>query len=196
MRHFLFVLMVFSFSSRAAELAGLKAPDSVVIDGKMLVLNGLGLRKKTVFQVKVYVAVLYLSAPCQNDRAILGSPDIKELDIHFMRNVTAHDIANSWDEGFEKNCKTGCDVFKERLDRLKALSRDLKKGSVVRFYFHPDHLVMNLEGLPPETFKGRDFADLILSNFLGNPPSEDVKAGILGLAAKGLSQMPASCKAP
>ena len=177
-------------------MAKIQFPDSLAVDGKTLVLNGLGLRKKTVFQVKVYIAALYLNTPCRNDRAILKSDETKELHIHFVRNVSAKDIANSWDEGLEKNCKQGCEVYGERLKRLKSLSRDLKKGSVVRFRFDKDSMTMLLGDLPPQTFPGRDFADLILSNFLGEPPSDDVKEGILGLADTGLSRMPASCTGP
>jgi len=40
------------------EVAGVKMPDTVTVEGKTLKLNGMGLRKKVMF--KVYVAGLYL----------------------------------------------------------------------------------------------------------------------------------------
>src|SRR5262245_6919743 len=43
-----------------AECLAVKVPDSVKTGGADLVLNGLGIRKATFLEVKVYVAALYL----------------------------------------------------------------------------------------------------------------------------------------
>ena len=50
----------------AAELAGVVMPEQVTVDGKTLVLNGLGLREATFLRVDVYVAGLYLEEKSQD----------------------------------------------------------------------------------------------------------------------------------
>jgi hypothetical protein len=47
-------------SAAAGKLAGVALPDSITVESKTLVLNGMGIRKATIFRAKAYVAGLYL----------------------------------------------------------------------------------------------------------------------------------------
>jgi hypothetical protein len=44
----------------AADFSGVKMADETKLDGKTLVLNGLGMRQKTIFNVNIYVGALYV----------------------------------------------------------------------------------------------------------------------------------------
>jgi hypothetical protein len=61
----------------AGELAGITLPDTLKTGDKTLKLNGLGLRKKSVF--KVYVGGLYLESASKDGGAIVASDQAKAI---------------------------------------------------------------------------------------------------------------------
>jgi hypothetical protein len=81
----------------AAELAGVTLPDNVLVGNQELLLNGIGLREKMMFDV--YVAGLYLEEPASDASQILDSKQIKRLDMHFVyKKVSAKKLAKAWTE--------------------------------------------------------------------------------------------------
>ena len=66
------VLAVAAATAFAADVAGVKLPDTVEVDGKTLKLNGAGVRKK--FVAKVYVAALYVETPSKDASTTVYSP--------------------------------------------------------------------------------------------------------------------------
>jgi hypothetical protein len=65
--------MALAAAPRAAELNGIKLPDTRQVAEVTLVLNGLGLRTYSVFRVPIYVAGLYLEQRDSSADAILRS---------------------------------------------------------------------------------------------------------------------------
>ncbi|MGH8403696.1 MAG: chalcone isomerase family protein, partial [Gammaproteobacteria bacterium] len=57
---------------QAATLAGVNLSDTAVVGGQTLVLNGIALRTKTWFKVKVYVGGLYLREKASTAEAVLA----------------------------------------------------------------------------------------------------------------------------
>ena len=49
-----------AWPARAGERAGVSLPEKATVEGRTLILNGMGLRKATWLRVKVSVAGLYL----------------------------------------------------------------------------------------------------------------------------------------
>src|SRR5450432_2202122 len=74
------------------ECQGISFPDQIQSDGSALTLNGLGMRKATIFKVNVYVAALYVAKTSADANALLGAASPYELILHFVRNVDAGDI--------------------------------------------------------------------------------------------------------
>jgi hypothetical protein len=154
--------------AHAAECRGINFPDQVQTEGSTLTLNGLGMRKATFLKINVYV--------------ILGSNTHKELILHFVRDVDGSDLAEAWDEGFAKNAKTQLPALKERIATLKGWMADVKTGQQLIFEFKPGSGVqVATDGAVKGTIKGDDFAQVLLSIWLGaDPPNPEVKAGLLG----------------
>src|SRR5579863_5509503 len=67
----------------AGECDGVSFPQHVQARGETLTLNGLGLRKATIFRIKVYVGALYVAHPTADANAILTSRDPVEIDLAF-----------------------------------------------------------------------------------------------------------------
>ena len=89
----------------AATLEDVSVPDQATVDGKTLVLNGLGLRTATMLKVKVYVIGLYLESKSSDAEAIIASSGQNAIEMHFVRDVTAEQLRDGWSEAFEDNYK-------------------------------------------------------------------------------------------
>src|SRR6185437_14664226 len=84
------------------QCKGIPFPDRAEVQGTILTLNGLGLRKASVLKVSVYVVALYLTEPSSDPHLILQSTTPSELVLQFIRPVSANELRKSWEEGFAK----------------------------------------------------------------------------------------------
>ena len=173
--------MLLGGAAFAAKKEGVTLPDTVTVEGKDLVLNGLGVREATVFNVNVYVAGLYLEAKSSDGNAIAASEQVKRIDLVFVRDVDKDDITDAWASGFKKN---GGDMaaLKDRLSKLNSWMSDIKEKDVLSFSYVPTKgVTVSLKGQVKGTIEGADFAKAVFSNFVGpNPPNKGLKNGLLG----------------
>ncbi len=177
----LFVLGVSAGIASGKECAGVSFPDQVQVEGTSLTLNGLGLRLATMLKVKVYVAALYVTKTSSDPGAILGSSAPTELVLQFVRDVGADDLRKGFDEGFEKNAKAQLPALKERIAQLNGWVTDVKSGQKLTFVHKPGTGVqVDVNGSVKGTIKGDDFFKAFLSIWLGDPPNQEIKAGMLG----------------
>jgi hypothetical protein len=163
----------------AGELAGITMPDTLKAGEKTLKLNGLGLRKKSVF--KVYVGGLYLESPSKDAGAILASDQAKAIRLHFLRDLTKAQLVEAFQEGFEANAKDKAGQ-KAAFDKMLALVPDVKEGTTMTFAYLPGKgTTLSVGGKELGVFEGKSFAAAVFAIWLGpKPPSEDLKTGMLG----------------
>lgn len=166
----------------AVEVAGIMVPDSATVAGQSLVLNGAGLRKKYGV-AKVYVGALYLPSKTTSDAAALAQSGAAKVTLKMMRDVDADTMRKAFDEGFvANNSAADAAKFKPRFDKFKALFGDFKDGELVELDFAPGTGVsVTVAGKAMGSVEGDDFAKATLRIWLGpKPPTEDLKAGMLG----------------
>ena len=165
----------------ARECLGASFPEQVSVAGAPLVLNGLGLRQATIFKVNVYVAALYVPRPTADANAILNGAVPYEMQLHFVRNVGAADIAKGWVEGFARNGQGAQAASDERAATLRGWMTDIKSGESMIFSFQPGAgLAVSVSGSVKGTIRGDDFGRTFLSIWLGVPPNPEIKVGLLG----------------
>jgi hypothetical protein len=169
-------------SAYAKECRGVEFPDHVRIAGHELTLNGLGVRKATLFKVSVYVAALYVAKPAYEPDAILGSSDPVELTLHFVRSVDAGDLTNAWREGFARNPSVALPALQQRIATLNSWMTDVHTGQTMTFIRNPGTgIQVEVNGTVKGTLEGDDFAKAFLSIWFGPaPPNPDLKSGLLG----------------
>jgi Chalcone isomerase-like len=165
-----------------AECIEVKVPDSVKAGGADLVLNGLGIRKATFLEVKVYVAGLYLPQKSGDSGKIIGTNQPWQLVLHFVRDVDASDIRDAFGEGFTKNAGDKLAALQPRIKVLNARMVDFKEGHYLSFANDAAKgVAVDVNGAGGGAIEGADFAAALLSVWLGpEPPNEDLKAGLLG----------------
>ena len=179
--------LVLAGPGRAASISGLSLPDTYPLAGQALVLNGLGIRTLTIFKVKVYLAGLYVAQRSRDARAILASPGPKVILMQFLHKASKEDVEKQYREGEAKNCGRGeCNPSdKDDFERLVALTPGAAVGDTLAYICTQRGLRVLFNGKPVADIANPDLAMRILAGFIGSyPPSEDLKARLLGAAAE------------
>lgn len=175
-----FFLLVFSAVALAAEMKGVKMPDSIQMGGKTLVLNGLGMRMATMFKVNVYVGALYTEKKSSDPASIVGSTDLKRVELAFVRGVGGGKIRDAWDDCLSDNCATNCDRFKAPFKELKTKIVDMNDGDHMAFDFYPEKVEVWVKGTSTGIIQSDGFSAQLLKCWLGHPPNDELKKGMLG----------------
>jgi hypothetical protein len=173
------------YLSQAAELEGFKFPDEITLDNEKLILNGLSVRKATIFRIKIMVAGLYLSKRSVNPDLILNSSEMKQIQIRFIKNISAKKISSMWTEQLMKRCKKDCTTLNEQADRMGKLMLDIKQADSMIFTFYKEKIKIILNNNIEGVVEGRDFSKALLSLWIGpDPLDESLKDGLLGIEIK------------
>ncbi len=172
---------------RAASISGYSLPDTYPLGGQTLVLNGLGIRTLTILRVKVYVAGLYLAQRSRDARAILAAPGPKVIVMQFLHKASKEDVEKQYREGEAKNCGHGeCNPSdKDDFERLITLTPGAAVGDTLTYICTQRGLRVLFNTKPVADIANPGLATRILAGFIGNyPPSDDLKAHLLGAAAE------------
>jgi hypothetical protein len=169
-------------TAAARECDGVSFPEHVQARGETLTLNGLGLRKATIFGIKVYVGALYVPHPTADAQAILTSAEPAEIELRFVFHVTAGQLRSAWQEGFEKSAAAQLPQLQSRLAQLNGWMKGVGSGERMTFLRLPGvGIQYSLDGIVQGTIPGDDFAQAFLAIWLGSsPPSPELRAGLLG----------------
>ena len=184
---FIFALLatlVFSPCAFAADISGIKIPDSAKVEGQELKLNGAGVRTRMF--IKVYVAALYLEQKTSAADAAIGNRGVKRMALHIMRDLKAEVFSGALRDGLTAN-NSPTDMAKIE-DKVKEFNGILsgvggvKKGDVVQLDYLPvagTRVVIN--GDAKGTIAGEDFFRSLLKVWLGDKPIDgDLKKSLLG----------------
>jgi len=175
------VLALNGSSASAAEISGVKLPDQVTVAGKSLKLNGVGLRQATILKFNVYAAGLYLENSSNDGETIANSNQIKSIEMVFMRDVSAKQMADAFQEGFDKNCVAGCAELKPHIGKLQGLLKDMKKGETMAYHFLGDGVEVMIRGQKMGKVGDKAFSHQLIRVWIGkNPPNTELKEGLLG----------------
>jgi hypothetical protein len=166
----------------AGECIGVSLPDRMQApDRQPLVLNGMGVRKATLFKVKVYVAGLYLPESSSDAQAIIDQDRARHLTLHFVRDVDAGDIREAWQEGFAANAGDRLDELGPRIKALQAMMADFAQGDRLDFDYRPGQgTQVSINGRSQGSIQGADFGSALIAIWLGEPPNPEIKSGLLG----------------
>jgi hypothetical protein len=180
----LLAFLWFASGASAATLAGATLPDSYPVDGQSLVLNGIGLRTLTIFNVKVYVAGLYLPRPNHDAQQILASPGPKVIMLKFLRSGSKAQVEKQYREGEAKNCGNGGCAASNQADfeRLVAAAPGVNAGDTSTYIFTQRGVRVLANNRVIGDFANPDLAYHLLAGFIGaNPPSQELRSSLLGL---------------
>lgn len=181
------VLLVLSLFSAvavaaAAEIHGVKMPDSAIVEGKPLKLNGIGVRAKTFLDIKVYVAGLYVETPSHDPNKIIALDGVRQLQLLMTHDAPKAKLVDEIVTGLDRNASDKMDALRQRLAVFLGGVPDLKEGGLLTITYVPGKGTSVVgTGGDEVTVPGKDFADAVISAWLGAKPLDhDLKKHLLG----------------
>ena len=177
------MLCLFACGARAATVNGYTLPDTYPAAGQALVLNGIGIRTLSIFNVRVYVAGLYTAAKSRDAKAILTSRTPKVILMQFLHTASKSDNEKQYREGETKNCGHGECAPQDAADfeTLIAATPAAAVGDTLTYLCAETGLRVLFNNREIASFANPDLALRILIGFIGDkPPSEDLKRHLLG----------------
>lgn len=176
------LLLAVAAPASANECEGVELSNAVRVDGQPLVLNGMGVREATVFNVNVYVAGLYLEHRSRDANTILSTDQRRRLVLRFVRDVSASDIREAFTSGFRQNAGAQASALSARIATLNGYMADMSDGGTLQFTYVPGTgLEVKVGNRVRGTIEGEDFARAFFSIWLGSsPPNGGLKTGLLG----------------
>jgi hypothetical protein len=182
----IFLTLGLSQTAVAAELEGVKLPDTarVAEGGTDLVLNGAGVRTRFFF--RVYVGALYLTKKTPAANTVINDPGAKRIALHMLRELSAEQFVGALEEGLKNNHSA------EQLAKLDASVKQLraifdavkvaKEGDRIFIDYLPGTGTrITVNGAVKGTIAGEEFNRALLRFWLGESPADsDLKKGMLG----------------
>ncbi len=173
-------LAVASPGARAAEIDGVDIPPVREVEGKILRLNGYGLRTWSVLGIHIYVAGLYLEHTNSDPAAIMNSPETKLLIFSFRHEVTAERARDAWRKALMNNCTDPCRLDSADVERFLAEVPGMREGDSFELRFSAHTAAITANGQTIGRIDQPVLADAMLAAFLGpRPGSLEVKQALL-----------------
>ena len=176
-------------SVTAAEVAGVKYPDTAKVANKELQLNGLGVRNK--FFVKVYTVGLYTPEKATTAEEVFKDDGPRRVRLVMLREVTADDFGTAFMSGINNNSNT---AEKQKIvtqiskfGEMFAMLEGLKKGDVLDLDWVPGQgTTCYLNGKRiGEITPGIEFNNAVVKIWLGDKPADSsLKPKLLAAAPK------------
>jgi hypothetical protein len=165
--------------ARARTLAGVDLPDTVVVDGTTLRLNGMGLRQATPLRVKAYVGGLYLKEPSSDPAVVIDSHQPKRVTMKFLRDIDRKNLTSGWATSLQK---IGGKTMEPAIAEFTSLIDDVSKGDMLSFTWRPGTGVeIAKNDTVRGTVAGDAFARTLFTVWFGPEPGDaNLKHGMLG----------------
>lgn len=155
--------------AQARELAGVRVPEEVMLQGKQLSLAHVELQQ--MFFFKVYVWSLYFEQPPRAKDEAISSNCIKRLQLRFLRHVTRDQLVDAFRDGLARNAALRHSPLSDDLERLLGSLRDVPKGGELTLTYVPGGgLKVEGEATHGVHIGGKPFADALFVSWLENHP--------------------------
>lgn len=175
------------------EVAGVRYEPTIKLAGSSLLLNGAGIRYRTV--VKVYTAGLYLGSKASTTDAVLAAPGPKRLAVTMLREIDGNDLGKLFTKGMQDNSPR--DEFSKaipgtfRMGEVFASRRKLVQGDQFSIDWVPGTgTTVVINGKPAgEPIREPEFFTCMLRIWLGRSPADHLlKDALLGVQRQTIGQ--------
>jgi len=150
-----------------------KLPSEIQAGEQRLVLNGSGVRTKTLLEL--YVAGLYLTKPNSNSATIIAADEPMAIIIKITSGfVSQSSLVDSLEDGF-KNTTGGKtrDIQQEIQQFRECFKDDIKKGDVFEMVYIPQHgVIVNKNGKLKGAIAGAKFKQALFGIWLSDKPAD------------------------
>ena len=118
------------------EVLGVKMPETIAVNDKVLRLDGMGVRKEKFF-FNVYVVGLYLEQPTRDAQLAIVSNQEKRIQLSMLRDITHEQFVQALETAIMLNSSEGMPALRSRLDLLESALPGPKKGDQLSLTYVP-----------------------------------------------------------
>lgn len=167
------------------SVEGYKFPESEVVYGQKLVLNGAGI--SAVFNIKATAVAFYLPKKQTTVNGVLGEKGVKRVDLYLLRDISARDLSNSMLDRIRMNASEEFShntLQTAELGEVFGARRKVFKGDHVTIDFDPatQATTFSLNGQRlAEPIKGDTFFPMMMKIWIGPKVRASTRDELLGL---------------
>lgn len=165
----------------AACAVELPAPASTItVDGASIPLQGEGIRKDTLFAVKIYQAALYSSKVVTTLGEALSDPGPKRLEFRYYRDFSLEETVKAWRYQFRESSGLKPEELESEMALLASFQKPIHERDTQAFLLRDETTIFSINGVEVGEISGAKFQKALLTVFLGpNPPTKELRAGLL-----------------
>jgi len=164
------------------EVGKVTLPETMIVGGEELILNGAGFRKKAFF--KIYVGALYLTSEESDPQVIIDNDEPMAIRMHFTyKGVSSQKLVKSWNDGFSNATGGNIEPLVDEIDTFNSyFIEEAKPGDIYDFLYSPDSGVsIILKGNHMGSIPGVEFKKALFGIWLGDKPADKgLKKAMLG----------------
>jgi outer membrane protein OmpA-like peptidoglycan-associated protein len=172
-------------SGTTRTVEGVSLPETLVVDGKTVALNGAGVRK--VMFMQPYVGGLYLRGAETDASTIMMADELMVIKLALTRSTGRRMMLRALRNGMRSAVgtlpNTAWEDVEGRYDSFtESLSGDFEDGSIVEFIYVPgEGLRVIRDGSLVTTVEGLDFKQAFFGIWLNSdsPADEDLKKALI-----------------
>lgn len=171
--------------AQAVVVEGARYESTVLLGGERLVLNGVGVRRRFVFDI--YAGGLYVPQRASRTEELVTQPGPKRVALRFLRDVDGELFVTSLHNGLKANhTESELARWKPQVDALTRTIQTIalaRRGDSVNFEYTPeDGTRVTVNGVTRgPLIPGADFYAAVLRVWLGETPADaGLKKGMLG----------------
>jgi hypothetical protein len=171
--------------AQAVVVEGARFESTVLLGGERLVLNGVGVRRRFVFDI--YAGGLYVPQRASRTEELVTQPGPKRVALRFLRDVDGELFVTSLHNGLKANhSESELARWKPQVDTLTRTIQTIalaRRGDSVSFEYTPeDGTRVTVNGVTRgPLIPGADFYAAVLRVWLGETPADaGLKKGMLG----------------
>lgn len=178
------IFLLTSISSFTLEIKGINIPETLSSQGKSLILNGAGLRQKSI--INLYVASLYTTSKISNAVNLINDRKEIVLRLDILSSfVGAKQLNQAILDGFKANHSSEELLsINDDIEKLQHIfsKQKIKSGTQIEFIFLNSKIVIKKDNIEIITFNNEKFKKGLLSIWLGkNPVDANLKNSLLSL---------------
>jgi hypothetical protein len=171
--------------AQTVVVEGARYDTSIVLGGQSLVLNGVGVRKRFVFDI--YTGGIYVPRKASRTEELVTQPGAKRVALRFLRDVEGELFVTSLHNGLKANhTEAELGRWQKQVDTLTTTIKTIaiaRRGDTVFFDYTPqDGTRVSVNGVTRgPLIPGEDFYTAVLRVWLGETPADaGLKKGMLG----------------
>jgi hypothetical protein len=174
------VPLLFCFSLYAAEVAGVKIPETIVCEGKVVPLSGAGIRTATFLNIKVFALAVYAPEKIKIGKGAELDQRPLCFEMTYLREFDNEDVDKAWDFQFKESAQHDYPALKEDVMNIKKYFGEIKGDRKESFSLTSESTKVFENGELKGEIKGTDFQKSFLSIWFGTkPPTKGLQKDLL-----------------